>query len=97
MDSVLATGEAIIAALNLSGTPPVIYAHFENAEGAFNWGGTVAVLDMTWYSRYKAAGDAFLSGVIWIFFLWRVFIKLPSIISGVGGTVRTFDSIDSGK
>ncbi len=97
MDSVLATGDAIIAALNLSGTPPVIYAHFENAEGAFNWGGTVAVLDMTWYSRYKAAGDAFLSGVIWIFFLWRVFIKLPSIISGVGGTVRTFDSIDSGK
>lgn len=97
MDSVLATGEAIIAALNLSGTPPVIYAHFENAEGAFNWGGTVAVLDMTWYSRYKPAGDAFLSGVIWIFFLWRVFIKLPSIISGVSGTVRTFDSIDSGK
>lgn len=97
MDSVLATGEAIIAALNLSGTPPVIYAHFENAEGAFNWGGTVAVLDMTWYSRYKPAGDAFLSGVIWIFFLWRVFIKLPSIISGVSGTVRSFDSIDSGK
>lgn len=97
MDSVLATGDAIIAALNLSGTPPVIYAHFENAEGAFNWGGTVAVLDMTWYARYKPAGDAFLSGVIWIFFLWRVFIKLPSIISGVGGTVRTFDSIDSGK
>ena len=68
-------------------TPPVIYVHLQNAEGSYNYGGTVKFLDLTWYSRYKAQGDAILSGFFWALFIWRMYMKLPSIINGVGGDI----------
>ena len=67
--------------------PPVIYVDLGAAEGSIEWGGKVAFLDMTWYSRYKATGDAIISGFLWMLFGWRMYLKLPGIISGAGGTV----------
>lgn len=74
--------------LSFSGSePPVIYIHLDAAEGSYYFGGTIPFLDMRWYSRYKATGDAIISGFLWMLFGWRTYLKLPGIISGVGGTV----------
>ena len=79
----------------LSGaTPPVIYVHLENAEGSYNYGGTVKFLDMFWYSRYKSTGDAIISGFLWALFGWRMYLKLPGIINGVSGSVGAFNKFN---
>lgn len=91
-DSIIGTWKSF--QLRLSGSPPVIYAHLQNAEGNYSWGGTVAVLDMSFYERYKSLGDAVLSAALWCFFGWRMFVKLPGIISGVPGDVQTSSYVD---
>lgn len=75
-----------------SGSPPVIYVHLEDAEGSYNYGGTVPFLDMSWYSRYKGTGDAIISGFLWALFGWRMYLKLPGIINGVSGSVGSMSS-----
>ena len=80
----------------LGGEPPVIYIHLEDYEGSYNIGGTVPILDMRWYARYKPTVDTLLSSLLWIFFIWRVLVHAPSIISGVAGDVEAFNSGPSG-
>lgn len=80
----------------LGASVPIIYIHLGDSEGSYNIGGTVPFLDMSWYSRYKSSGDAIISGFLWALFLWRLYIKLPSIINGAGGDIGHF-TIRSGK
>lgn len=92
-DSILATGQAIGNAISASSGPPVVYVHLENDEGQFTYGGTVAVLDMSFYERYKSVGDVVISSFMLLAFAWRVFVKLPGIISGVPGDVQVFQNV----
>ena len=48
---------------------------------------TVKVIDFSWYSPYKSYGDLIITGFVYAFFLWRLFINLPNIIHGLGGVV----------
>ena len=80
----------------LGASVPIIYIYLGDTEGSYNIGGTVPFLDMSWYSRYKASGDAIISGFLWALFLWRLYIKLPNIIHGVGGDIGHI-SVRSGK
>ena len=91
-DSIIITGQYLLNGIT-SGTPPVIYMHLEDAEGALNWGGTVAVLDMSFYSRYKAAGDLIMSSCLLTVFAWRTFKRLPGIISGAGSDIQVFKEV----
>ena len=86
IDPILGFGDLILAELT-STSPPVLYVHLGDAEGSYNYGGTVKFLDMSWYARYKSQGDAIVSGFLWALFAWRMFIKLPGIISGVAGDI----------
>lgn len=52
------------------------------------YSGKVTVMDLSWYAPYKAYGDLVISAFIYVFFLWRIFVSLPSIISGVGGGIN---------
>lgn len=45
--------------------------------------GTCLILDMTWYEPYKEYGDAVITMFFYLGFIWHVFTKLASIISGV--------------
>lgn len=92
-DAILATGQAIGNAISASSGPPVVYVHLENDEGQFTYGGTVAVLDMSFYERYKSVGDVVISSFMLLAFAWRVFVKLPGIISGVPGDVQVFQNV----
>lgn len=73
-----------------SAEPPVIYIPLADAEGSYYFGPNMVFVDMSWYARYKAAGDLILSGFFWALFGWRMYLKLPGIINGVAGTVGRF-------
>ena len=86
VDSVLGTVEVFSSFFERisDSEPPVIELDLGLAESDFNYGGKVSVLDLTWYARFKPTVDTFLSSMIWVFFVWRVFKKLPAIINGLG-------------
>lgn len=85
-NSIMDTGQAIGAALtDFETSPPIIYMELGNAESKYDWGDRAIALDLRWYERYKPTVDVLLSALLWIFFAWRVFRKLPDIISGVAG------------
>lgn len=88
VDSVINTGDAIRAALtDFETSPPIIYMELSNAESKYDWGDRAIALDLRWYERYKPMVDQLLSAMLWLWFAWRVFRKLPDIISGVAGDV----------
>lgn len=47
----------------------------------------VTVIDMSWYKPYKEYGDMLFSGILWAFFVWRIFVRLPGIISGASSGI----------
>lgn len=49
----------------------------------------VTILDLSFYAPFKPYGDLVLTGFIYIFFLWRLFISIPNIIHGLGGVVQS--------
>lgn len=53
---------------------------------------TTVVIDFGWYSQFKSYGDLIITGFVYVAFLWRLFIKLPGIISGTSGIVDITDS-----
>ena len=86
IEPILGYGDYIKAQF-IDPVPPVVYVHLGDAEGSYNYGGTVIFLDMSWYERYKSQGDAIISGFLWALFAWRMYVKLPGIINGVAGDV----------
>lgn len=65
--------------------PPVIYLDLGASRGSYPLGGKVAFLDLTWYAEYKPTVDKLISAFLWLCFIWRMFLKLPGIISGMPG------------
>ena len=75
---------------------PIIEIDLSSAEGKYNYGGKVRVLDMTWYSRYKPVVDAVIIAFSYIGFVFLVFKRAPEIISGAGAITERSDDIDRG-
>lgn len=48
----------------------------------------VTIIDLSFYAPYKQYGDMFISAFMYLFFIWRVFVHLPNIISGVGSSAN---------
>ena len=44
-------------------------------------------ISFSWYAPYKEYVDAIFIAFVYIFFVWRIFIKLASIIRGTGGDI----------
>ena len=69
--------------------PPKIYIHFQDSEdNRFHKVGTQVIFDASWYEPYKPTGDAILSVFIYAFFLWKLFKRIPDILSGAGMTTE---------
>ena len=51
------------------------------------------VFDLSWYSPYKTYGDLVITGFIYLMFIWRVFVTLPNLINGAGGSAKLFEDI----
>ena len=65
----------------LGSRPPIIYIDLGNS-ASWAMGGKTIFLDLTWYSQYKPTMDTVLSAFLWIFALWRIFLRLPGLIRG---------------
>lgn len=52
----------------------------------------VAVIDLNWYKPYKQYGDVVLTGIIYAFYLFRIFCNLPGIISGTSSGLKEVDT-----
>lgn len=68
----------------------------------YNYGtGNYIVIDVSWYAPYKQFGDKVILAIAWALFLWRLFLKLPGIISGTEGSImaadRSYQKYSSGK
>lgn len=44
------------------------------------YNGKLTIIDMSWYAPFKPYGDLVITGFVYLFFLWRVFVRIPSII-----------------
>lgn len=85
VDSIKYSVSALQNIINNVGNAPKLVINLDHEL----YSGPVTIIDLNWYSRYKSWGDLILTGFIYAMFLWRLFIKLPSIISGTGGAVET--------
>ena len=67
-------------------TPPIIYVDMTKSKSATitSDNDQIPILDMSFYEPYKPYGDLILSGILWTFFLWRLWVRAPDIISGAG-------------
>ena len=52
---------------------------------------TIITIDFSWYSPFKNYGDLVITGFVYAMYLWRLFIKLPAIISGNAGNIEVAD------
>lgn len=65
--------------------PPIIYAELHNATTSWDIGDRAVILDLRWYATYKPTVDILISAFLLAVFAWRIFQKLPGIISGMPG------------
>ena len=86
-NSILVTGNGLDGFFSGLGTrPPVIYIDLGSST---SWaiGGRTIFLDLTWYSKYKPTMDNVISAFLWLLFAWRLFLKVPGLLRGEGGTI----------
>ena len=74
--------------------PPKVHIDLGYAESKYDYGGETYCLDMSWYARYKPTCDTFLSGFMWLVFIWRLFTSLPNIINGVGSAYEPYNTLN---
>lgn len=75
-------------------TPPVVTLNLGSATNKYGYGGgTVKVLDMSWYAPYKRSTDLIISSIMWICFAWRLFHRIPSLINGVSSNHGAIESV----
>ena len=87
IDGVIGLGHFVRDNLSSDLGPPVIYVDFGSATTDLFGHKKYLLTDFSWYAPYKPTVDALMSSILWAFFGWRVFVRLPSIISGEGGQV----------
>lgn len=49
--------------------------------------GEYVILDLSWYAPFKVYGDLVLTGFIYLFFIWRLFVAIPGIITGTSSSI----------
>ncbi len=70
---------------------PAVTVHLSKSESKIlNFDDTEISFD--WFARYKPVTDLFISGFLWIVFIWNVYGALPSIINGTG-TIKSKASL----
>lgn len=81
--------------LNNVGNVPKLSLHLGSTK--YTSEGDFVILDLSWYAPFKAYGDLVLTGFIYLFFIWRLFISAPSIIHGVAGSIQPLNDVSSYK
>lgn len=56
--------------------------------------GTVNVLSLDWFWKYKQYSDPLISAFLWLAVCWRYYCKIPDIIHGVGSNMGSSNHSD---
>ena len=59
--------------------------------------GELTVIDLAWYSQYKTYGDLVITGFVYVFFFWRIFVHIPNIIHGLSSVGEVTTDIRESK
>lgn len=57
------------------------------------YSGTLTVIDLSWYDRYRDYGDSVICMFCYLGFLWNIFKRLPDIIQGAGASSYSLDMV----
>lgn len=68
--------------VNNIGNAPVL--HLDLGATKYTDKMTINVIDLNWYKPYKQYGDIVITGLFYAFYLWRLFSRIPGIVSGTG-------------
>ena len=79
----------------LVGSEPVPTLKIHVNETEYTQEQDLTIINLSWYLPFKKYGDIILTGFIYAFFFWRIYISIPSIISGSGGSFREIPDIYS--
>ena len=88
VDSIKLSIDSLVDIVNNVGNVPTL--NIELGATKYSSATTVA-LDFAWYKPFKPFGDLIITGFSYAMFLWRLFIKLPGIISGSSGNIEIND------
>lgn len=62
--------------------------------------GELTIIDLQWYSQYRAYGDVVITAFVYLFFLWRLFCNIPSLFNGASSftenSIKINDFINKG-
>ena len=76
--------------INNLGNAPVLHLNLGSTKYTDEM--EVAVIDLNWYKPYKQYGDVVLTGIIYAFYLFRLFYSAPGIISGASSGLKEIDT-----
>jgi len=94
LNSVLTLADLLKAFfLGLGATPPIIYIDLGAGSGWHYMGGRTIFVDFSWYAQYKPTMDAILSAFLWLWFAWRLLLRMPGIIQGASAIEGTRESV----
>ena len=85
VDSIKNAIDSLVDIVNNVGNAPKLNIQLGSTK--YTEESTVAI-DFSWYEPFKSYGDLVITGFCYASFLWRLFIKLPGIISGTAGNVE---------
>lgn len=71
--------------LTIGQKPPIIYIDLDASDSSYDYGGRAVCFDLTWFAEYKPITDGIISAFLWLWFVWRLLLNLPSIIAGTSG------------
>lgn len=85
IDTIKLSVSSLINVVNNVGNAPVLNIKYGatkyNASGVFS-------LDFSFYAPFKGYGDIVITGFVYAMFIWRIFVKLPGIVSGNAGNIE---------
>lgn len=85
IDTIKLSVSSLINVVNNVGNAPVLNIKYGatkyNTSGVFS-------LDFSFYAPFKCYGDIVITGFVYAMFIWRIFVKLPGIISGNAGNIE---------
>ena len=79
----------------LVGAEPVPTLKIHVNETEYTQEQDLTIVNLAWYVPFKKYGDIILTGFIYVFFFWRIYISIPNIISGAGGAISDVPDIYS--
>lgn len=85
IDTIKTSANSLKDLISNVGTAPKLSINVNSNKYGVN---QVTLIDLEWYKPYKTYGDLVLTGFIYAFFLWRLFISIPNILHGFGGSVQ---------